>query len=63
ASTFNRAYLNPNSKKYSIEAAEVLKKCKRAQCGDAVIIPFLRGVKSRVTKSLFFVNLLPCSAV
>ena len=35
ASTFNRAYLNPNSNKYSIKAAEVLKKCKRAQCGDA----------------------------
>jgi len=35
ASTFNRAYLNPNSNKYSIEAVEVLNKCKRAQCVDA----------------------------
>ncbi|MCJ7604222.1 MAG: hypothetical protein MUO63_22320 [Desulfobulbaceae bacterium] len=35
ASTFSRAYLNPNNNKYSIEAVEVLKKCKRAQCGDA----------------------------
>ena len=35
ASTFNRAYLNPNNKKYSVEAVEALKKCKRAQFGDA----------------------------
>ncbi|NVM23901.1 MAG: hypothetical protein HWN68_19245 [Desulfobacterales bacterium] len=35
ASTFNRAYLNPNNKKYSICAVEVLKNCKRAQCGEA----------------------------
>lgn len=35
ASTFNKAYLNPNNKKYSIETVEALKKCKRAQFGDA----------------------------
>lgn len=35
ASTFNKAYLKPNYKKYSIEIVEILKKYKRAQCGDA----------------------------
>lgn len=35
SSTFNRAYLKPNYKKYSIEIVETLKKYKRAQCGDA----------------------------
>ena len=34
ASTFNRVYLNLNNNKYSVEAVEVLKKCKRAQFGD-----------------------------
>lgn len=35
ASTFNRAYLSPNNRKYSVEAIKALKKCKRAQFGDA----------------------------
>ena len=35
ASTFNRAYLSPNNRKYSVEAIEALKKCKNAQFGDA----------------------------
>jgi len=34
ASTFNRAYLRPNNRKYSVEAIEAINKCKKVQCGD-----------------------------
>jgi hypothetical protein len=35
ASTFNRAYLNPNNNKYSIEVVKATKSCKKAHFGNA----------------------------
>jgi hypothetical protein len=35
ASTFSRAYLKTDKQKYSREAADILRKCGRANCRDA----------------------------